>query len=125
MVSSRDAQDLAAIKEALTKRPFYGYRRVACELREAGMTMKRARRLMRLAELRAVYPKRRASVPRTGERKYPYLLSGKEIWLPNQVWAMDITCLPVVSGTGYLAAVIDLGAVLDKLVIWLFFASKF
>jgi putative transposase len=108
VVSSRDEQDLTAIKETLTKRPFYGYRRVACELRDAGMTMKRARRLMRYSGLRAVYPKRRTSVPRVGEQKYPYLLRGKEIWLPNQVWATDITYLPVAGGAAYLAAIIDL-----------------
>jgi len=46
-----------------------------------------------VASLRAIYPGKQRSKPSKGFKKYPYLLRGKTIWLPNQVWASDITYL--------------------------------
>jgi len=69
---------------------------------------KRVRRLMRRMGLMAIYPKRNLS--KLGQSKYikPYLLKGLVIDHPNQVWAIDITYIPMKRGFMYLTAIIDL-----------------
>jgi putative transposase len=69
---------------------------------------KRVRRLMRKMGLMAIYPKRNLS--KLGLAKYirPYLLKGLIIDHPNQVWAIDITYIPMKKGFMYLTAIIDL-----------------
>jgi len=104
----RELAILKAIIEVLGKRPFYGYRRVARDLVDLAVTRKQVRRIMRRAGLRAIYAGKRTSIPAKYHKKYPYLLRGKGIWLPNQVWATDITYLSLSSGDVYLAAIIDL-----------------
>jgi putative transposase len=68
---------------------------------------KRVRRLLRLMGVMAIYPKRNLS--KLGLAKYirPYLLRGLEITKPNQVWAIDITYIPMARGHMYLTAIID------------------
>lgn len=68
---------------------------------------KRVRRLLRLMGLMAIYPKRNLS--KLGLKKYihPYLLKGLEITRPNQVWAVDISYLPMKHGFLYITAIID------------------
>jgi len=68
---------------------------------------KRVRRLLRLMGLMAIYPKRNLS--RLGQAKYirPYLLKDLKIVKPNQVWAIDITYIPMPKGFLYLTAIID------------------
>jgi putative transposase len=63
---------------------------------------------MKKAGLRAIYAGKRTSVPTKWHQKYPYLLRGKAIWLPNQVWATDITYIKLSGGYVYLVAIIDL-----------------
>jgi len=99
---------LKAILEVLGIRPFYGYRKVARQLADMGVTRKQVRRIMKRAGLRAIYPGKRTSMPSRHHRKYPYLLRGKSIWLPNQVWATDITYIKLAGGHVYLVAIIDL-----------------
>jgi len=72
-----------------------------------GVSRKQVRRIMKKAGLRALYPGKRTSTPAKHHRKYPYLLRGKSIWLPNQVWATDITYIKLAGGHVYLVAVID------------------
>lgn len=69
---------------------------------------KRIRRLMRKMGLMPIYPKRNLS--KLGQAKYvkPYLLKGLVIDHPNQVWAIDITYIPMKKGFMYLAAIIDI-----------------
>ena len=55
----------------------------------------------------AVYPKPNLSKPGKGHKKFPYLLKNKNIFLPNQVWAVDITYIPMTHGHMYLTAIID------------------
>jgi len=98
---------LIKILAVLRERPFYGYRKVAQALSGLNVTMKQVRRIMRKAGLRAIYPGRNFSRPRRGAGKYPYLLKDKTIWLPNQVWASDITYIRLSSGTVYLVTIID------------------
>lgn len=68
---------------------------------------KRVRRLLRKMGLMAMYPKRNLS--NLGQTKYirPYLLKNLKILHPNQVWAIDITYIPMAKGFMYLTAVID------------------
>lgn len=72
------------------------------------VTRKQIRRIMNKAGLRAIYAGKRTSVPCKWHQKYPYLLKDKAIWLPNQVWATDITYIKIPGGYVYLAAIIDL-----------------
>jgi len=67
----------------------------------------RVRRLMRKANIYPIYPRRHLSV--LGEKKYihPYLLKDLVVERPNQVWAIDITYIPMQSGFMYLTAIID------------------
>jgi putative transposase len=69
---------------------------------------KRVRRLLRKMGLMAIYPKRNLS--KLGNAKYirPYLLKGLKAVRPNQVWAVDITYIPMTGGFMYLTAIIDL-----------------
>jgi putative transposase len=69
---------------------------------------KRVRRLLRKMGMMAIYPKRNLS--RLGNAKYikPYLLKGMKVTRPNQVWAIDITYIPMVRGFMYLTAIIDI-----------------
>ena len=69
---------------------------------------KRVRRLLRKMGIMAIYPKRNLS--KLGSAKYirPYLLKGIKITKPNQVWAIDITYIPMAKGFMYLTAILDL-----------------
>ena len=89
--------------------PFYGARKIAACLKSQGhgVNRKRVRRLMRLMGITAIYRRPRTSKPAVGHKIYPYLLGGMEITLPNQVWAADITYIPMARGFLYLVAIID------------------
>ena len=68
---------------------------------------KRVRRLMRARGFKAIYRRPRTSGPRPGDRVYPYLLKGMKVTRPNQVWAADITYIPMARGFLYLVAIMD------------------
>ncbi len=68
---------------------------------------KRIRRLMRKMGLIALYPKRNLSLANQEHKTYPYLLRDLVIDRPNQVWATDITCIPMARGFAYLVAIMD------------------
>jgi putative transposase len=89
--------------------PFYGSRRIARELRERGLVAnrKRVQRLMRIMDIEAIAPKPNTSRPEPEHPVYPYLLRGLSIGRPNQVWASDITYIPLARGFAYLVAVMD------------------
>jgi putative transposase len=89
--------------------PFYGSRRMAAVLRREGWAVnrKRAKRLMRVMGLEAIYQKPNASRSHPGHKVYPYLLRGLAIERPNQVWCADITYIPMAKGFVYLVAVMD------------------
>lgn len=96
--------------EELKNRPFYGYRKITLALQEKGydITRKQVRRLMKKMGLRAIYPKKNLSKARKEHKKYPYLLRGKVISFPNQVWATDVTYIKLNGVYVYLVAIIDL-----------------
>jgi putative transposase len=104
--------DLAVMRrldELFTAWPFLGSRRLAALLRADGhaINRKRVQRLMRRMGLAALGPKPRTTKPAPGHKIFPYLLRGLAIDRPNQVWAADITYIPIGRGFLYLVAVID------------------
>lgn len=90
--------------------PCRGTRRLVDELLEKGVRAGRGkvRRLMRAMRIKAVYCVPRTTVADKTKYKFPYLLRGLKITRPNQVWALDITYLPIRGGFMYMVAVIDL-----------------
>ncbi len=91
-------------------RPFYGSRRIAEELTERGQSVnrKRVQRLMRRQMgIRARYPRQRTSQPGKGHAIYPYLLRNLVIERPNQVWASDISYVPMAKGFMCLVVILD------------------
>ena len=108
-VSAEDLDLMRQIDEIYLQWPFYGTRRMRDELHRRGFLVnrKRVQRLMRLMGLQAIYPRRRTSQPAPGHRIYPYLLRGLSIDRPNQVWATDITYIPMAQGFMYLVAILD------------------
>jgi putative transposase len=97
------------IDELFTAWPFLGSRRMAALLRAEGYSInrKRVQRLMRKMGIAALGPKPRTTKPAPGHKIFPYLLRGMTIDRPNQVWAADITYVPIGRGFLYLVAVID------------------
>lgn len=89
--------------------PTYGALRMQDELLEHGLkaNIKRVRRLMRLMGLEAIYPKKNLSKLGKAKYIYPYLLRNLTIDHPNQVWAIDITYIPMKRGFMHLTAIID------------------
>ena len=89
--------------------PFYGARKITAWLNGQShrVNRKRVRRLMQLMGLKAIYRRPRISKPAPGHKIYPYLLNGLKITRPNQVWAADITYIPMARGFLYLVAIID------------------
>lgn len=89
--------------------PFAGARMLRDLLRGEGQRVGRGRvaRLMRLMGIEAIYRRKNTSRRHPEHAVFPYLLRGLTIDRPNQVWAMDITYLPMKRGFVYLAAVLD------------------
>jgi putative transposase len=108
-VSEEDLALMKMIDRQYLATPFYGARRLAAWLKKQGwiVNRKRVRRLMQVMGLKAIYRRPRTSQPAPGHRTYPYLLSGMEITRPDQVWAADITYIPMARGFLYLVAIMD------------------
>jgi putative transposase len=89
--------------------PFAGSRMLRDLLRGEGVVIGRERviGMMRRMGIAAIYCRPNTSKPCPGHKIYPYLLRGLVIDRPNQVWAMDITYIPMARGFVYLAAVVD------------------
>ena len=90
--------------------PFYGVLRLAALLKLFGypVNVKRVRRLMKLVNWRTIFREPKTTISEKTHYKYPYLLRNLEIVRCNQVWAMDITYIPMKKGFMYLTAIIDL-----------------
>jgi putative transposase len=89
--------------------PFAGSRMLRGLLAAEGCKVGRrhVKTLMRRMGIEALYRRPRMTMPEPGYKIYPYLLRGMEITRPNQVWAMDITYIPMARGFVYLAVVFD------------------
>jgi len=91
------------------KRPFLGIRRIKDALHDMGhiINRKHVQRLMRKMGIQAIYPKPNLSKRNKQHKVYPYLLRGLDINRPNQVWATDITYIPMDKGFVYLTVIMD------------------
>ena len=107
--SEEDLALMQAMDRQYLETPFFGSRRMRVWLERQGMVVgrKRVQRLMRIMGLRAIYRGPRTSRPAPEHRVYPYLLRNVQITQPNQVWATDITCLPMARVFLYLVAIMD------------------
>ena len=109
--------DVSAAELAIMRRidalhldyPFAGSRMLRDLLRGEGIAIGRERvmTMMRRMGLEAIYRRPHTSKPADGHKVFPYLLRGMPIERPNQVWAMDITYIPMARGFVYLTAVVD------------------
>ena len=91
------------------KYPFMGTRSLRDQLRSRGhkINRKRVKRLMGEMGIASVAPQPNTSRPGKNHKIYPYLLRGLKIDRPNQVWATDITYIPMARGFLYLVAIMD------------------
>ena len=106
------AADLAVMRrmdELHLDYPFAGSRMLRDLLRGEGIEIGRERviTLMRRMGIEAIYRRPNTSKRGAGHQVYPYLLRGITVDRPNQVWAMDITYIPMARGFVYLTAVVD------------------
>ncbi|HQX48214.1 MAG TPA: IS3 family transposase [Steroidobacteraceae bacterium] len=108
----RDLLLMRRIDELHLECPFYGSRKLTVELRKEGFDVGRRHvvTLMRRMGVEALYRRPRTSLPARGAAIYPYLLSGVAIERANQVWASDITYLPMAHGFLYLVAILDIAS---------------
>ena len=107
--STEELDLLKRLDELFTENPVYGSRRMQVMLLREGVQVgrRRIRRLMRKLGLWAITPKPDTSQPHPEHKIYPYLLRGMTIDQPNQVWATDITYIPMTKGFVYWVAVVD------------------
>ncbi|KYK50159.1 hypothetical protein A1D31_39195 [Bradyrhizobium liaoningense] len=107
--NDNDLAVMRRIDELFAAWPFLGSRRITAMLKAEGETInrKRVQRLMRQMGIAALGPKPNTSKPAPGHKIHPYLLRNMTIDRPNQVWAADITYLPIGRGFLYLVAIID------------------
>ena len=107
--SQKDLALMKQIDQQYLATPFYGSRRMKVWLDRQGhrVNRKRIQRLMRAMGLQAIYRRPRTSQPGLGHKVHPYLLGGMEFTRPNQVWAADITYVPMARGFLYLVAIMD------------------
>jgi len=108
-VPAADLAIMRRIDELHLEFPFAGSRMLRDLLKQEGIDIGRRHvsTLMKRMGLEALYRKPNTSKPAPGHKIYPYLLRGMTIDRPNQVWAMDITYVPMARGFVYLAAVVD------------------
>ena len=108
-VSAEDLALMRRIDELHLEFPFAGARMLRGFLAAEGSKVGRRHvtTLMRRMEIETIYRRPNTSKPAPGHRIYPYLLRGLAIDRPNQVWAIDITYIPMARGFVYLAAVMD------------------
>jgi len=97
------------IDEQYLKTPFYGSRKMTAWLKTEGedINRKRVQRLMRTMGLEALYAKPKTTERCPEHRVFPYLLRGLLIDRPDQVWATDVTYIPMALGFLYLVAILD------------------
>jgi putative transposase len=108
-VSAGDLAIMRRIDELHLDYPFAGSRMLRDLLCREGIQVGRRHvaTLMKRMGIEAIYRRPNTSKPAPGHKIYPYLLRGLKVDHPNQVWAMDITYIPMARGFVYLAAVVD------------------
>ena len=108
-VTAADLALMRVIDEQHLEHPFAGARMLRDMLKARGFEIgrKHVATLMRRMGIEALYRKPNTSKPHPQHLIYPYLLRGLAIERSNQVWAMDLTYIPMARGFVYLAAIID------------------
>jgi putative transposase len=108
-VSDADLRLMRRIDELHLELPFAGSRMLRDLLNGEGFEVGRRHvaTLMRRMGIEAIYRKPNTSKKHPRHAVFPYLLRGVQIDRANQVWAMDITYIPMARGFVYLAAVLD------------------
>jgi putative transposase len=108
-VSAADLEVMRRLDQLHLEYPFAGSRMLRGLLAAEGSKFGRrhVKTLMRRMGIEALFRRPRTTKPEPGHKIYPYLLRGMEITRPNQVWAMDITYIPMARGFVYLAVVLD------------------
>lgn len=108
-LSEESQEIMRLIDRQYQNTPFYGARRFAEWLKRKGVKVsrRRVRTLMRKMGLEAIYRKPRTTKAAPDHKIYPYLLGGLAITRPNQVWATDLTYIPMKKGFMYLVAIMD------------------
>jgi putative transposase len=108
-VSEADLAIMRRLDRLHLELPFAGSRMLRGLLAADGCKIGRrhVKTLMKRMGLEALYRRPRTTKPERGHKIYPYLLRGMEVTRPNQVWAMDITYIPMARGFVYLAVVLD------------------
>ena len=108
-VSAADLAVMRRMDELHLDCPFAGSRMLRDLLHAEGVKIGRRHvsTLMKRMGIEAIYRKPNTSKPARGHKIYPYLLGKMQVIRPNQVWAMDITYIPMAHGFVYLAAVVD------------------
>jgi putative transposase len=109
-LSEEDQRILDEMDKIYLDFPIYGSRRMSRELKRRGFKVgrQRARSLMRILGVEAIYPRKRLSFPDKEHQIYPYLLRDVSIDQPDMAWASDITYIRLKHGFVYLVAVMDL-----------------
>jgi putative transposase len=108
-VSEGDLELMKVIDRIHTARPFLGSRRIVDALVDQGhqINRKRVSRLMKLMGIQAIHPGPKTSQPHPQHKIYPYLLRNLRIDHANQVWASDVTYIPMETGFIYLTVIMD------------------
>jgi putative transposase len=108
-VSATDLEVMRRLDRLHLEFPFAGSRMLQGLLVAEGCKIGRrhVKTLMKRMGIEALYRHPRTTKPEPGHKIYPYLLRGMAITRPNQVWAMDITYIPMARGFVYLAVVLD------------------
>ena len=108
-ISDEDLWLMRRIDELHLNYPFAGSRMLRGLLWQQGLEVGRRhiKTLMKRMGIEAIYRRPNTSKPAPGHKIYPYLLRDLAVTRPNQVWAMDLTYIPMARGFIYLAAVVD------------------
>ena len=108
-VSASDLEVMRRLDRLHLQFPFAGSRMLRGLLAAEGCKIGRrhVKTLMKRMGIEALYRRPRTTKPEPGHKIYPYLLRDLEITRPNQVWAMDITYIPMARGFVYLTVVLD------------------
>ena len=111
-VSDADLKLMHRIDKLHMEFPFAGSRMLQGLLVQEGFRVGRLHvaTLMKRMGIEALYRRPNTSKPAPGHKIYPYLLRKLPITRPNQVWAMDITYIPMARGFVYLTAVVDVAS---------------
>jgi putative transposase len=109
LASAADLTIMRRMDELHLDFPFAGSRMLRDLLNAEGVEIGRRHvaTLIRRMGIEAIYRKPNTSKPAPGHKIFPYLLRKMQVVRPDQVWAMDITYIPMARGFVYLVAVVD------------------